>query len=161
MPSLLLLLGLVLPFFGPAAARPAPAPNPYVGMWEYRTDSTLFRVQLREKRNFQMPNQKVSDVVLGSYSFSRNGRVVEETFSEKSRYVAPFGMLKPGYETRLSVVFQDQLGLNHARVSLQFKPGQPDVLVWTREYALETVRINDNRPARFTLPNTFELVRTK
>ncbi|GAA4388322.1 DUF6705 family protein [Hymenobacter koreensis] len=155
-----LLLGLILPLYPFVDSGPAPAPtNPYVGVWEFRTDSTLFRVQLREKRKFEMPDKRVTDVVMGSYSFSRKGQVVEETFSDKNRYLAPFGMLKPGYETRLSMVFQDQLGQNHCRLVLQPKPEQPDVLVWTREYFLE------NKPgggkARFSLPATFELVRAK
>lgn len=146
----------LLPF--PAAA-PAQTPNPYVGAWEYRTDSTAFRIQLREVSNYVLPDGKRSPypVMLGCYSFSRRGAVVEETCSRPRQAGAPFGFVQPGSERHF--VFQDLAGSNHVRVAMRPQPGNPNVLVWTRLEQLETISINDNRAGRFQLPARFELKR--
>ncbi|RTQ52209.1 hypothetical protein EJV47_04055 [Hymenobacter gummosus] len=144
--------------FGPA---PAQTPNPYVGAWEYRTDSTVFRIQLREVRNYLLPDGKPSPypVMLGCYRFTRRGRVVDETCARPRQGGSPFGFVRPSSEQH--VIFQDQAGYNHVKAALRPDASNGNLLRWTQLEQLETVRINDNRPRRFQLPERFELTRVE
>ncbi|MCC3159368.1 hypothetical protein LJ737_19150 [Hymenobacter sp. 15J16-1T3B] len=146
----------LLPF---AAASPAQTPNPYVGAWEYRTDSTVFRIQLREVHNYLLPDGKPSPypVLLGCYRFSRRGVVVDETCSRPRQGSFPFGFVQATSEQH--VIFQDQAGNNHLKAALRPDPGNRNVLIWTRLEQLETGRLNASQPPRFQLPARFELTR--
>ncbi|WP_400191317.1 DUF6705 family protein [Hymenobacter sp. B81] len=138
----------LLPASFAASSAPQTAPaNPYVGLWEHRTDSTVFRVQLDEG-NFRFSGSETHVVLLGRYSFSRRGVVVEETFSAPESGL-PLGAMDPGYETGMTVGFQDQRRHNHISVHLQPKAGTRNVLLWKRKSFQETIFINNFRPQQF------------
>lgn len=156
MPFFPLLTWAALPF-----CLPAQTPNPYVGAWEYRTDSTVFRVQLREVSSYLLPDGKPSPypVLLGCYRFTRGGRVVDETCARPRQASFPFGFVRPGSEQRL--VFQDRAGRNHAKIALRPDPANPNSLRWTLLEPLENSPLNDPGTVRFQLPPQFTLTRVE
>ena len=158
MPFFPLLTWAALPFAFPA---PAQTPDPYVGAWEYRTDSTVFRVQLREVQDYLLPTGKLSPypVLLGCYRFTRRGRVVDETCARPRQASFPFGFVQPGGEQHL--VFQDRAGRNHAKIALRPEAGNPNLLRWTLLEPLDNSPVNDPGAVRFQLPPQFTLTRVE
>lgn len=134
-----------------------------VGTWEWYSGTQAFRLALQDEPGFKLPDGRTVAVLLGKHRYTRNGAIVEESFTMAGQDGNPgftlFGV--PPDEHGLWMSFRDLTKNKQGRVTLKVVPGKPNDLQWHLTVPTETVGIGKPTPIGFTVPTDMVLHRVK
>ena len=133
--------------------------SPLIGTWEWRSGKDQLQITLRREQHFLAPDGKTYDVLLGKHRYTRNGVVMEESFSLGEQEFVLFS----GYSNSslLEMQYKDLSKNKTGRATLQFLPGGRGKASWRLQESLEAFSINRKIPPGFTVPKNVVLSRIK
>ncbi|QIX60175.1 hypothetical protein HER32_02820 [Hymenobacter sp. BT18] len=127
----------------------------FLSTWEWRSGTTVFRLQLSRNLNLLLPNGKSVPAIVGQHSYTRN-RILKETSLNKKMTV----LAKPVAGNILSGIFTDLTKNKSGWLTISVMPTTPNKMSWVLEPKEGAVTGNAPMPAAgFTVPTTMTLTR--
>ncbi|SIN77616.1 DUF6705 family protein [Chitinophaga niabensis] len=118
----------------------------YTGTWQWKSDSTIFTIVLRQVKLHFSGTGKSKDVIIGWHSYYENGvllessqdriasaplKEMEDTLLAK---VATITATTPTKPSTLSIYIHDLTRKREFSGHLELIPGKPDAAIWETEY---------------------------
>ncbi|QIX60174.1 hypothetical protein HER32_02815 [Hymenobacter sp. BT18] len=136
----------------PAPALPA---EKFLGIWEWRSGTTVFRLQLSRDPYFLLPNGKTLPTIVGQHSYTRNGILVETSLNKEMTVLA-----KPTTGNILSGTYKELTKKTWGWVTLTILPTAPNKMTFALKQKEGAVTGTAPIPTvGFTVPSTMTLTR--
>lgn len=172
MKTLFLIIAQIFLFIGYNAYaqetnRPLPGDEPttplapgelFAGEWEWSSGGETFHLTLVRNQTFTFPDGERTNAVIGQYSFTRNGVLIDQSPSTGPRPYALFCV--PANNRSMRMSFKDNAKNKYAKAVLTIVAGQPDLLEWQLE-PVERMYFDGDvvPPPGYTVPTTVTLTR--
>ena len=158
----------------PTTRRPVPGEEPtpapvyqgeaFLGTWEWRSGSEIFRMTLRRDRFYSLPNGDRIHVILGQHSFTRNGVILEDSYHPNVHARRGWSLLgRPHEDWSISMGFLDLSKDKSGEASLSIDPDSPDNLHFELRGVEGAYIVTPNSPPPpspgFTIPTSMTLTR--
>ncbi|WP_400194028.1 DUF6705 family protein [Hymenobacter sp. B81] len=157
---LLFLFSLLLAACSFAQSAPSQPSEAFLGTWEWRSGADVFRIRLSRDLAFPMPRNEVMHAIVGRHSYTRNGVLVEESFSHNPTDPKTTTLMGSPHTNELIILYFDDLTRGKSgKARLSINPTQPNQLQFTL-HGMEQVSIGGTLPpAGFTIPTSMTLTR--
>lgn len=114
----------------------------YIGTWEGNTPDGTFKIVLKEKKNFLMPNGKTYNVIIGKHSYiSNKSKVKNESISKSDDNFVLFSIPEISNSVSLPMTFTDNINHKILHISLTLLSDNK-ALQWKVDKETETFTIN-------------------
>lgn len=133
----------------------------FLGEWEWSEGGDVFHISLFRDPAWPIlrdPQHRTINVILGDYSYKRNGAVVNQSLPNNS---LPRGLFFSSLgTTQMQFRFYDQTNQKSGRVKLEFVAGNRDQITW-RLYKVEQTYSGQGSvpPSNFSVPTAVTLTR--
>ena len=143
---------------GPVSRAPGEA---FVGEWEWASGSEVFHITLTRNPAYtfpQYPNEGTENVVMGQYTYARNGVTIDQSVSTGPQSYALFCV--PADNSSMRMSFKETAKNKYGTVRLTFVAGNPNQLTWELKPKEMLYIYPDVAPTPgFTVPTTLTLTR--
>ncbi|QIX60176.1 hypothetical protein HER32_02825 [Hymenobacter sp. BT18] len=144
----------------PAPVLPA---EQFLGTWEWRSGTDVFRVTFTRNRFYQLPNGTSMHVVIGRHWYTRSGVIIENSTTNSLALRYGHTLLGRLHEDwSIDMGFTDLTKNKPGRAQLTINPTTPNKLQFTLRELEGGMLALPNTPtpaAGFTIPTTMTLTR--
>ncbi|RSK34687.1 DUF6705 family protein [Hymenobacter metallilatus] len=150
----------------PQPPAPAYQAEAFLGTWEWRSGTDVFRMTLRRDRFHRLPNGEQRHVLLSVHSFSRNGVLLENPDTDASVQKHGHSMFGIPYaDWEINMMLADLTKKKSGKAFLTIDPATPNQMEFSLK-GMEAVRIAvpgmpPLPPQGFTVPTRMTLTRVQ
>lgn len=145
---------------GGGPATPLYPSESFLGSWEWRSGTEVFRLTLTRDLHVPLPNGRTMHFILGRHSYTRNGVVVEESYTRTPNDPNGCAFLGQPYDDQsISMSCVDRTKSKNGRVELLIDPSNRNQMQFTlREIEGMHTPSHPYVPG-FTIPTSMTLTR--
>lgn len=129
----------------------------FEGDWEWSSGGDVFLISLTRNSAFSAPDGTTHSVIVGKHRYTKNGAVIEQSFTGTTEPYTLFG--KPTSSYVFTMSFHDLSRDKWVQVVLTTSSSTPDQITWELKEKMNGVTVNHPVSNGFTVPTSLTLIR--